>query len=389
MANSAEVIVVGSGIAGSSTAFHLASHGVGVTLVEKRFPAGGPSGRSSALLHLFYLEPELSQLAARGIDILRNMPELTGYPSDYRQVGMLTVGGAAAVADYTAAAIRIRDEEHGDISLLSLSEYEELAPGLTKDGIEVACWEPHSGYADPASATTALAKRASELGAVWRMSTRMRRVILDGQRAVGIETVDGEKLFADSVVLAAGPWTRPLLLDIGVDLPLTVQRHIIAVLDTPGTARQVLPFCWCDDVYMNYGRPEGENLVLFGTWSGGGMGLRNSEAPEADSISDPDYYKEDCDAQESASILPFVLPRLPSVTSLGLRRGYAGLYDMSPDDLPVIGRVPGISDLYVIAGSSGHGFKLGPAVGEAMAQLVETGASPLITRFSPERIMRS
>src|SRR5258708_39073405 len=129
------------------------------------------------------------------------MPELTGYPSDYREVGMLTVGGAAAVADHTAAAIRIREEKQAT-SLLSLSEYEELAPGLTKDGIEVACWEPHSGYADPASATTALAKRAAELGAVWRMNTRMRRVIVDSQRAAGIETVDGEKLFADAVVLA-------------------------------------------------------------------------------------------------------------------------------------------------------------------------------------------
>src|SRR5260221_7489767 len=138
------------------------------------------------------------------------MPELTGYPSDYRQVGMLTGGGAAAVADYTATAIRIRDEEHGDISLLSLSEYEELAPGLTKDGIEVACWEPHSGYADPASATTALAKRASELGAVWRMSTRMRRGILHGPRGVGIGTREGEKMFSHSGGLAAGPRTRPL-----------------------------------------------------------------------------------------------------------------------------------------------------------------------------------
>src|SRR5260221_10078572 len=161
------------------------------------------------------------------------MPELTGYPSDYRQVGMLTGGGAAAVADYTATAIRIRDEAHGDISLLALSEYEELAPGLTKDGIEVACWEPHSGYADPASATTALAKRASELGAVWRMSTRMRRVILAGQRAVGIEAGDGEKLFFDSVVLAARPWARPPLLDNRRGPPLTGERHIIPPLHTP------------------------------------------------------------------------------------------------------------------------------------------------------------
>jgi sarcosine oxidase, subunit beta len=387
MAKTSDVVVVGAGIAGSSLAFHLASHGTGVTLVEKRFPAAGPSGRSSALLHLFYLEPELSQLAARGIDILRRMPEITGYPSDYREVGMLWVAGASAADNYSAAATRIRDKENGVISLLSLSEFEEIAPGFTADGIEVAIYEPHSGYADPASATTALAKRAGELGATSRMNTRMKRIILDAGRAVGIETETGERLFADRVVLAAGPWTRPYLRDVGIDLPLFVERHIIAVLDAPGTARDLLPFCWCDDVFMNYGRPEGEDLLLFGTWAGGGTGTRNTEAPEADAIFDPDKYKEDGSTEESSDILRYVAPRIPRMANLGVRRGYAGLYDMSPDDLPVIGPVPGIDNLYVIAGSSGHGFKLGPAVGEAVAQLIETGKSPLIAPFSPQRFL--
>jgi sarcosine oxidase subunit beta len=132
------------------TAYHLVSTGVRVTHIDKRFPAGGPSGRSSALLHLFYMEPELSQLAAGGIEILRNMPELTGYPSDSREVGMLTVGGADnAVNYYQAAANRIHDQENGDIRVLSMAEYQDMAPGFTTGGIEVAVWEPHSGYADP------------------------------------------------------------------------------------------------------------------------------------------------------------------------------------------------------------------------------------------------
>jgi sarcosine oxidase, subunit beta len=387
MAKTSDVIVVGAGIAGSSLAFHLASHGVGVTLLEKRFPAAGPSGRSSALLHLFYVEPELSQLAARGIDILRRMPELTGHPSDFREVGMLWVGGASAAAGYSAAAARIRDEEGGDISLLSLSDFEEIAPGFTPDEIAVAIYEPHSGYADPASATTALAKRAGELGATLRMNTRMKRIVLDGGRAVGIETEKGERLLADRVVLATGPWTRPHLQDINIDLPLFVERHVIAVLDAPGKARELVPFCWCDDVFMNYGRPEGENLLLFGTWAGGGTGTRNSNAPDAGTVRDPDKYKEDASAEESSDILQYVTPRIPGMANLGVRRGYAGLYDMSPDDLPVIGPVPGVDNLYVIAGSSGHGFKLGPGVGEAVAQLIETGESPLLSPFSPERFL--
>ena len=389
MAGNGDVIVVGAGIAGSSTAYHLASQGVSVTHIDKRFPAGGPSGRSSALLHLFYMEPELSQLAARGIDILRNMPELTGYPSDFREVGMLTVGGAANKAGYQAAATRIHDQENGDIRILSLAEYQDMAPGFTTDGIEVAVWEPHSGYADPASATSALARRAAELGARSRMNTRIKRVLTDRERAIGVETDTGERILADTVVLAAGPWTRPLLLDLGVDMPLSVERHIIAVLDTPGGSANVVPFCWCDDVYMNYGRPEGPNLVLFGTWSGGGMTFRNPDAPEADAITDPDVYQEESDAAEAAEILQHVTPRIPDIADHGIRRGYAGLYDMSPDDLPVIGAVPGIDNLYMIAGSSGHGFKLGPAVGEAVALLIQAGDSPLLRPFSPDRLLKT
>jgi sarcosine oxidase subunit beta len=356
--------------------------------VEKRFPAGGPSGRSGALLHLFYTEPGLSQLAARGIEILRNMQALTGYPSDYCEVGMMTVGGGANVAGYRDAVNRIHDSEGGDIRLLTMDEFAEIAPaGMNTDGIEVAAWEPRSGYADPASATTALAKRAGELGARSRMNTRVKRVLLDGQRAIGVETTDGERILGDKVILAAGPWTRPLLQDVGVDLPLRVERHIITALDTPGASRDVLPFCWCDDINMSYGRPEGPDLVLFGSWSGGGMSFRNDEAPEAEDIADPDAYREESDAIEGSQILRYVTPRIPGIASHGIRHGWAGLYDMSPDDLPVIGAVPGLDNLYMIAGSSGHGFKLGPAVGEAVAQLVETGESPLLKSFAPERLL--
>ncbi len=316
------------------------------------------------------------------------MQELTGYPSDYREVGMMTVGGGANVAGYRDAVNRIHDEEGGDIRLLSMAEFADLAPaGMNTDGIEVAAWEPGSGYADPASATMALAKRAAELGARSRMNTRVATVLLDGQRAIGVETTDGERILGDEVILAAGPWTRPLLRDVGVDLPLRVERHIITALDTPGTARDVLPFCWCDDINMSYGRPEGPDLVLFGSWSGGGMSFRNDEAPEAEEITNPDVYRAESDAAEGAEILRYVTPRIPDIATHGIRRGWAGLYDMSPDDLPVIGPVPGLDHLYVIAGSSGHGFKLGPAVGEAVAQLVETGESPLLTSFAPDRLL--
>lgn len=98
-------------------------------------------------------------------------------------------------------------------------------------------------------------------------------------------------------------------------------------------------------------------------------------------VDDPDSYDEVVDVEESAGILTYMTPRIPDMEALGVRKGYAGLYDMSPDDNPIIDRVPGIDGAFVICGSSGHGFKLGPAVGEEVARWVTTGRSALLAPF--------
>ena len=94
---------------------------------------------------------------------------------------------------------------------------------------------------------------------------------------------------------------------------------------------------------------------------------------------------EGVDEAEAVEIVETFAPRLPALLDLGLRPGYAGLYDMSPDDLPVIGPMPGIDGLIVTAGSSGHGFKTGPAVGEAVARLATGTPQPILAPFSPGR----
>ena len=94
---------------------------------------------------------------------------------------------------------------------------------------------------------------------------------------------------------------------------------------------------------------------------------------------------EGVDEAESVEILSTFAARTPAMLELGIRPGYAGLYDMSPDDLPVIGRMPGVDGLFVAAGSSGHGFKTGPAVGEAIARAITSGDQPILAPFSPAR----
>lgn len=379
-----DVIVVGAGIAGSSCAFHLARAGVKTTLIERRHPAAGPTGRSSAVCHAFYLMPELSQLGRRGTDILRNMPALTGGPACFHQVGMLWVVGEAAAPEWAAAVARIRGEG-AEIETLQTDEVRRLAPRFDHGEVALGVWEPTCGYADPYEAANALAQGARSRGAALLLNAEVSHISVSGGKVAGVETTDGRRIAADAVVVAAGVWTKPLLAKLDVDLPIHVERHAMAVLDAPRRAREVLPFAWCDDILCNYARPEGENAILVGTWAGGGTGLRHQAMERPARVSDPDSYDEDVDVEESAEILKYIMPRVPEMETLGVRKGYAGLYDMSPDDNPIIDGVPGVDGAFVICGSSGHGFKLGPAVGEEVARWVTTGRSELLAPFGLAR----
>ncbi|RVB43453.1 FAD-dependent oxidoreductase, partial [Mesorhizobium sp. M7A.F.Ca.CA.001.06.1.1] len=136
MRNGSDVIVVGAGIVGSSAAYDLAKAGVKVTLVEQTHPAGGPSGKSSALLHAFYLMPELSQLSIRGREILVSLPEIAGEGSFVTEIGMMWVCGNDNKASWTSAAERIRGEG-ARIETLSPQAFADAAPGFALDNVAV------------------------------------------------------------------------------------------------------------------------------------------------------------------------------------------------------------------------------------------------------------
>ncbi len=380
----AGTVVIGAGIAGASTAFWLAERGLRPVLIDRGRPASGPTGKSSAIVHAFYLSPELSRLAGRGTDILRRMREFTGRDAGYRSVGMLWAVGQEAAAGWTKAVDRIHADGY-QIETLSVDALSRLAPQFTIEGIALAVWEPTSGYADPTAATQALVDGARDRGAQIRVNCAARRIEVRGGRVSGVELSNGERIAADVVVAAVGPWTKPLIGELGIDLPLRVERHPMAVVDAPSCARKILPFAWCDNTMLHYARPEGDDLILVGTWSGGGTAERQVTDGLPETPADPDQYAEEVGLDESIKIIEFMAPRVPQISALGVRRGYAGVYDMSPDDNPVIGPIPGLQGLYVVAGSSGHGFKMGPAVGEEVARLIDTGASDLLRPFGVER----
>lgn len=379
-----DVIIVGAGIAGAATAFFLTERGVDVGLIEMDHPASGPTGRSSAVTHAFYLQSELSRLAIAGVGTLRRIPELTGEAPAHTDCGMMWACGPDAAASWRAAAERITGEG-SKIEALTTDELQRHAPAIDLDGIALALWEESYGYGDPYGATQSLVKGARQRGATVYLNRKVTRLTQSAGKITGVETTDGEKFSSPVVVSAAGVWTKPLISSLGYDLPIHVERHIMAVLDGAGKAREYMPFSWCDDLLCNYARPDGDRVILAGVWAGGGTGIRNQTIARPEIIADPDTYRADTDESECIDALSFLLPRFPRLAELGVRPGYAGLYDMSPDDNPLIGPVPGIDGLFVICGSSGHGFKLGAGVGEEVARLVTEGRSELLTPFSPDR----
>jgi sarcosine oxidase subunit beta len=255
------------------------------------------------------------------------------------------------------------------VEILSRENLADRFPLIDPEGIGVAGWEPEAGYADPVATTTGLLERAVELGATSRLYTRA--VGLSGRAGGGAVVMleGGERLECERLLIAAGPWTRALAAHAADPLPLTVERHYVATIRWPGA--HDMRFVHADIAAGYYCKPEGADLYCIGPLTA---------EPEAD----PDAPLPGIHADEShrmAALATRRVPRLKDAVSTG---GWASLYDVSPDWMPVIGEIaPGV---FVDAGTSGHGFKLAPALGADVAALViGAGVDQEIEQFSPAR----
>lgn len=361
-----DVAVIGAGIHGASAAFHLASSGVTTTVFERSTPAGGPTGRSSAVCRAYYTNEFLAKCAIDSIRMMADFEALTGEGAGYVQTGALFLHPPEDVPQVEEAAVRL-NELGIATDVLTSAQVLRRFPQFDLDGIAVGAWEDEAGYADPAATTGGLFRKAVKLGAMPRIGTPVARIEPDGD-GWAVVTADGSRTAAGKVLIAAGPWTRPLALQAGVDLPLHVERHIVGTFRWGGADPMPLH---ADLIGGYYFRPEGHELFLVGPLHA---------APDAD----PDHYSERVTEEEIRALSDAVVRRIPALERSEVHGGWASLYDVSPDWQPVIGEVaPG---LFVDAGTSGHGFKLAPALGRHVADLVVGDTwDARIDQFHPRR----
>ena len=357
----ADVVIIGGGVTGLSTAFHLTRRGVrDVIVVDKGAIASGGTGKSSACVRQHYSTAETCRMIRYSLEFFQHFAERAdGGACGFRHTGYL-LGVDDKMRKPMEASVALQRSVGIDTRLVSPAEMRELEPRLRSDDLVAGCYEPASGYCNPVETAQGFARAARTAGARIIEDSAVLELLLDGDRVRGVRTRTGD-ILAPVVVNAAGLWSARVAAMAGLELPIHVCRHKISIVSWPEADRRPHPMVY-DFVTNIYTRPElGEHILV------GGL-----DADESRDAVDPDAYKEGVSLDESTDALARVSHRFPVLADGHIARGYAGCFDVTPDWHPILDRV-GPEGYHVAAGFSGHGFKLSPAVGHMVAALVVDG----------------
>ncbi|MCY4407186.1 MAG: FAD-binding oxidoreductase [Rhodospirillaceae bacterium] len=361
MSETFDVVVIGGGLVGTSTAFHLAAlSNRTVALVERGQICSGGTATSCAIVRTHYSVPSNVALAVHSLKIFDDFPTYLDDPeaeSGFVRSGYLILADEGKTSDKLIANMRMQ-EEFAETHAVSHEEALDLHPMLDLTGIDAVGYEPHSGYADPYLTTSGFERAARRRGVTVMADQQVERLRMDGMRVTGVETNRGV-IHAGSVVCAIGPWTRMLTDPLGIETHLEVSRHTVLTLRTDDSYGRLLPVI--KDLSTEnkmYFRPSTGGVVLVGTGDYG------------DPIVDPDAMSEALDEDFVLLQGSQITRRMPSFADAALADSWVGAYDITPDWNPVLGAPAGWEQLVLAYGFSGHGFKLAPAVGKILAQTV-------------------
>jgi glycine/D-amino acid oxidase-like deaminating enzyme len=376
----ADVVVIGGGIIGASTAWQLAKRGAGtVVLLERGTIASGASGWTGALLRRHYTNRPEATLAHQSHLVFRDWPEIVGGSCGYEPQGLIvTVDQRAEVSQnirLLAENVAFQQALGIETECITAADLKYLQPWCYVDDIQTVAYERNSGYADAPIATHSMADAAERAGASIHEWIGVRSILTnsDGGRITGVET-DAGTIATGTVVLAAGPWSTALAATADVTLPIQTIRVQIAIVHRPRELSEP-HFVFLDMAAGCFTRPWAPGRSLLGVAGG----------DQHDAV-DPDDFALGNDPAYPDQAKAAVAKRIPAMARASYLHGHAGLYDMSPDTHPIIGPT-GPEGLIVACGFSGAGFKKGPAVGQCIAELITDGKSSLVdlTPFQPGR----
>lgn len=353
MLDSAQVVIVGAGVMGASVAYHLAARGVTDVLVVERGsqPVSGSTARSAAGVRHQFSTPTNVKLSQWSIERLKHFRANIGVDSGLQQVGYLfVINHANDWHEYQRHAAMQRSLGV-QVELLTPDEAARYLPGLATDDLVGATFCPDDGYCDPIAVATGYLQRAQAMGARLRCDTTVTGVQVVGDRIVGVETADGA-IGAEILVNAAGPWAGRIAALAGLELPVQPVRRSLYMTMPFDAVPPRIPLTL--DVASGFWMRKHADRVI--------MGLARRDEPSSENTNvDWEWFE----TVQAAGIA-----RVPALAAAVIDRAasWAGLYEVSPDSNPILGRHPDLDNYVDISGFSGHGIMHAPAAGMLIAE---------------------
>ena len=352
-----DVIVVGAGIIGASTAFYLKKQGVSkVLLLEKNQTASGGTGKSAAIVRSYYSIPVMARLGKEAVKLFHNLKEEIGTDGGFNPTGF-TVLVSPDWLDKAKEVVIMNQKLGINTEFVPEKEWEELFPWLNPEGLGAVVFEKDSGYADPVQTTDGFVESFKSKGGVFKDRTPVRELIREGNRIIGVVLESG-KIFCDSVVNSAGPWSKFLANSVQLELPIEAVREQDSIWEV--RSKKGLPTSpVANQIEATYMRPMSDGRWLFG---------RGYPKPYFEC--DPYNYKESADEEFLEDLYKRWCKRIPGLEGSKLLNSYAALYDVTPDWIPFVGPRDGIKGYYDASGGSGHAFKTGPIFARELAEWI-------------------
>lgn len=364
MSLSADVVIIGSGVVGSSVAYHLVEAGCkNILLLEREQHQGkGSTGKSMGGVRAQFSTELNIKLSLFSIEFFRTYDERLGYPSGYKPQGYLFLATNQKHLDYLRTTYDLqRAAGLQTVRQLSTSEISEMMPQLKTDDVLGGNFCSTDGFVDPYSLMNGFTSYALERGARILRECEVTGIDTDAQGVAAVVTTKGT-IATRNVVNAAGAWAAPIAKMIGADLPVEPLRRMLV----PTEPADLIPHSAPMVVDMSTGfhfRPEGAGILL--AWND------STETPGYKTSFDPAFIEK---------ILTRAVERLPGLEEVPVnpRRAWAGLYEMTPDHYPVLGPDPNVKGFYYANGFSGHGVMHSPASGRITADYITKGNTDLV-----------
>lgn len=361
MNRTADVVIVGGGVVGASTAYHLAAAGVGKVLLLERADrlAAGSTGACAGGFRVQFSSEVNIRLSLASVPMITGFTEQHGLPLDVAQDGYLFLIRTEELWRDFVAANALQRSLGIDAELLSPEGAAALAPGIELEGVVGASFCARDGIADPSGLTQGYGTLARRAGAQIELGTAVDAIRVVGDAVAGVSTSAGD-VDAPIVVNAAGPWAGELAASAGVRLPLEpIPRHVLVTGGFPDAPeRRTLVI---DAVTSFYFHREGAGVL---------MGMANPEESASFDLAPDDAFVAD-------ALLPTALAVFPPLERASIEHSWVGLYEMTPDRHPIVGAAP-VDGLFLANGFSGHGFQHAPIIGKLLAELIVEGAATTI-----------